>query len=116
MVEELDTIEDVMLFTSIRALIQETSYVEEEERLPIERQHVHTSPLTGHAWLFEMLKPEKHPKKICKLFRMFRNHFLTLVCALKERNLLKNTKNVTVEEQVAMMLLKERNLLKNTGS
>lgn len=35
---------------------------------------------------------------------MSRNHFLGLVCVFKERNLLKNTKNVTVEEQLAMSI------------
>lgn len=93
---DLEIIEDAMLFTTIITLTQlleeeeeEEDEEEEVESVQIERQRVHTSSLTGHAWLHEMLEPDKHPKRIRRLFRMSRTHFLRLVDVLKIRELLK---------------------------
>ncbi|XP_043698620.1 putative nuclease HARBI1 [Telopea speciosissima] len=71
----------------------------------ITKQPMNTRQLTGHTWVFEMLSPDRPPRRVRRLFRMSREHFTGLVSALKERGLLANTKNITVEEQLSMAIL-----------
>ncbi|XP_042485205.1 uncharacterized protein LOC122065457 [Macadamia integrifolia] len=107
--QELEAIEDAMLFTSIIVLTESILGEEEEEEneatLQIERQRVHTCPFTGHIWISEILHPNTHPRRVRRLFRMSRDHFMRLVDALKERKLVKDTNNITVEEQLAMSIM-----------
>ncbi|XP_042513910.1 protein ALP1-like [Macadamia integrifolia] len=71
----------------------------------ITRQPMHARQRTGHAWISEMLSLDKNQRKFQSLFHMSREHFTSLVSVLKERGLLVNTKNVTVEEQLSMTIL-----------
>lgn len=104
--EELEIIEDAMLFTSIIVLAKDILGEEEDVATPqIKRQRVHICSFTGHAWIFEILHRCTHPIRVHGLFRMSRDHFMRLVSALKERELVRDTKNTTVEEQLAMGIL-----------
>ncbi|XP_057450806.1 protein ANTAGONIST OF LIKE HETEROCHROMATIN PROTEIN 1-like isoform X1 [Lotus japonicus] len=61
------------------------------------------SKLKGHAWVVEVLTG--HPRNCYDTFRMTPPQFIKLCDLLKERNKLKDTRFLSVQEQVAIFLL-----------
>ncbi|KAL6532314.1 hypothetical protein OROGR_014284 [Orobanche gracilis] len=62
-----------------------------------------TSKLKGHEWVVEVLNG--HPRNCYETFRMTSSQFIKLCDLLKERNKLKDTRFLIVQEQVAIFLL-----------
>ena len=67
----------------------------------IERTPYHTSILSGEAWVQELLAG--HPNRIHNELGVYRQTFLALVQTLQEIGI-RSTRNVTIEEQVAIFL------------
>lgn len=65
---------------------------------------IHNSSLQSHAWLVEMLN-KGSPIRCCGFLRMLKHVFFRLCYVLRERNCLKDSRFVSVEEQVAMFLM-----------
>jgi len=63
-----------------------------------------TSALTGKAYVQELISPTTHPNRIQDALRMPRITFLKLCTWLQQNNLLRNSKYLELEEQVAMFL------------
>ena len=68
----------------------------------VERRRVHNSSLTGHDFTQYLI--HGHERLTYDLLRMRTDVFLELCNLLKREGLLRATKNVTVEEQVAIFL------------
>jgi hypothetical protein len=66
------------------------------------KQEYHTSALTGQAWVEELI--EGHPDRIKCELGMRLHVFLALVATLRATSGLRDSKNVTLEEQVAIFL------------
>jgi len=64
----------------------------------------HTSALSGKAYVQELISPTTHPNRIQDALRMPRITFLKLCTWLQHNNLLRNSKYLELEEQVAMFL------------
>ena len=72
------------------------------ERGSSNRQRIHTSILTGHKYVREIL--EGHELRCKRDFRMEKYVFHNLVKCFRERQLLQDERLVSVEEQVAIFL------------
>ncbi|KAJ7098908.1 hypothetical protein C8R44DRAFT_577451, partial [Mycena epipterygia] len=66
------------------------------------KQEYHTSALSGRGWVNELLVG--HPKRIKTELGMRLHVFIALVAQLQGLCGLANSKNVTLEEQVAIFL------------
>ena len=75
----------------------------EYDRLYLNKQPCRTSTLTGHEWVQEIIRG--NPTRIYESLRMDKQTFSLLCSKLIEIGRLKSTKNVIVEEQVAMFLM-----------
>jgi len=67
-----------------------------------DRTRIHDSILTGEQYVSEVLKG--HEISCKREFRMEKVIFHKLVDCLREKNLLRDTRGVTVEEQVAIFI------------
>ena len=63
-----------------------------------------TSALSGHSYIQELLAPETNPRRVYEALRMSRVVFLQLCSWLEAGNFIENSKNTTVQEQVAMFV------------
>ena len=64
----------------------------------------HISALSGKEYVHELISPETHPNQIQDTLRMSRITFLKLCTWFEQNNLLRNSKYLELEEQVAMFL------------
>ncbi|KAK9280578.1 hypothetical protein L1049_014272 [Liquidambar formosana] len=94
----MDSDDEEMLLTIVTAAIIEKYY-----SLYICREPCRTSILTGYGFVREVL--DGNPTRCYELFRMEKYVFHQLCSTLKRKNLLKNTKRMCVEEQLAILLL-----------
>lgn len=76
----------------------------ESRRPPRGIRSTHNSSLQGNAWLLEMLH-RSSPVRCRGLLRMQRHVFIRLCDELREKNYLRDSRYVSVYEQVAMFLL-----------
>ena len=75
---------------------------EEYNQLYLSKQPCRNSALSGHEYVMEVLNG--HWSRCYDLFRMNKDVFGLFCGVLKEKNLLKNSRYLSVEEQVAMFL------------
>lgn len=68
-----------------------------------ERIPYHTSVFSGHQWVLELISDSSHPKRILAELGLSKVQFLLLVNELRSMGL-EDTRNVTLEEQVAIFL------------
>jgi len=62
------------------------------------------SALSGKAYVHELISPETHPNRIQDALHMPCITFLKLYSWHQQNNLLRNSKHLELEEQVAMFL------------
>jgi hypothetical protein len=74
-------------------------YPEDMEHIP--RMPRNTNPMTGHLWVHDVLAG--HPSRCYDEFRLSKQCFHALVEILSARQLLKDTRNTTVREQLAIV-------------
>jgi hypothetical protein len=76
--------------------------LDEYHKLYLSKQPCRNSVLTGHDYVLEIMNG--NPSRCYDQLRMDKSVFLSLCNVLREKELLKNSRYITVEEQVAMFL------------
>jgi hypothetical protein len=79
------------------------SAVEKYYKMYYEKTPSHTSVLTGHAYVKELLE-SRNPRRQKQAFRMPISTFRTLCDWFRARKLLSDEKKIKVEEQVAIFM------------
>ncbi|XP_060961641.1 protein ALP1-like [Cannabis sativa] len=74
----------------------------EYNRLYLTKEPCRNSALSGHEYVMEVL--HGHESRCYDLFRMDKDVFILFCGVLKEKNLLRNSRYLSVEEQVSMFL------------
>lgn len=75
----------------------------EYQSLYLVKEPCRNSWYTGQSFVLDILSG--NPTQCYELFRMEKYVFLRLCAAIKERNLLKDTRNMRAEEQLAIFLM-----------
>ncbi|MQL89695.1 hypothetical protein Taro_022275 [Colocasia esculenta] len=93
--------ENVMFLAISEMLMPSTMDEDEEDTTPIPRP-MHTSRLSGHVWVHEVL--HGHERRYYNTFQMHPSMFLKLRDIFVERELIRNCRYVTATEQLAIFL------------